>query len=146
MVLLQKTPLYVWKIIAHYLHTMILIDQLFFLDWTHKSVFTWHRGQNGMRTSLRGVATTKKGLRKVACCAKRSIVANSILPKVILFFQVWTTKDNAIHTFMIFFFKSSHIRHNAHPKVHNISNLCWIPEKNSTFLTLQVHTTNKEDI
>ena len=66
----------------------------------------------------------KKAFVKLLVVQKGALLQNSILPKVILFFQVWTTKDNAIHTrHELFFFKSSHIRHNAHPKVHNISNL-----------------------
>ena len=52
------------------------------LSWNSKIVFTLrHSGQNGMRTSLGGVATAKKGLRKVACCAKRSIVAKFNIAK-----------------------------------------------------------------
>ena len=88
----------------------------------------------------------KKAFVKLLVVQKGALLQNSILPKVILFFQVWTTKDNAIHTRHELFF-SSHLISDTMPTLKCIIyQTCWIPEKNYTFLTLQVHTTNKEDI
>ena len=45
------------------------------------------------------------------------------------------------------FFFSSHLISDTMPTLKCIIyQTCWIPEKNYTFLTLQVHTTNKEGI
>ena len=88
----------------------------------------------------------KKAFVKLLVVQKGALLQNSILPKVILFFQVWTTKDNAIHTRHELFF-SSHLISDTMPTLKCIIyQTCWIPEKKYTFLTLQVHTINKEDI
>ena len=119
-----------WRIIANYNASRSVFFPESSKSGNSKSVLWGTVAKMACERHLVVLPPQKKAFVKLLVVQKGALLQNSILPKVILFFQVWTTKDNAIHTRHELFF-SSHLISDTMPTLKCIIyQTCWIPEKN----------------